>query len=182
MRQKLEFLTDEVLLAGEVTDADLEKFLTEHSDKFRKDAVYSFEQIYINPQKHEDDLPAYLSAIEAKLAKGEAVNSDSYFIARNQSDVQAWKVNRDFGVEFSGKLDGLELDKWSAPIHSGIGQHFVKVSARKEGLLPALDSIRDAVKDEYLHVRKLENRRVLNDKFLEKYEIVIEWPSEDPDA
>jgi len=22
----------------------------------------------------------------------------------------------------------------------------------------------------------------LNDKFLEKYEIVIEWPSEDPDA
>ncbi|MFC4991903.1 peptidyl-prolyl cis-trans isomerase [Rubritalea tangerina] len=178
MRQKLEFLTDDVLMASDGDDSELEVYLSENPEKFRKDGSYSFEQIYINPQKHAGDLKSYLKEVEEKLQSGEEVESDSYFIAREQKEVPRWKVDRDFGQDFSGKLSGLKVGEWSGPLQSGLGSHFVKVSQRTEGSVPQLAEIRDKVKREWLHAQKLERRRQFNEKFLEKYEVVIEWPEQ----
>lgn len=182
MRQKLEFLTDDVLLVVDVKDEDLKRFLTENPDKFRQDPSYSFEQVYINPQKHGDSLTTYLEGVSSKLEAGDEVQSDSYFVAREYSDVQAWKVNRDFGAEFAQQLDGLSPNQWSKPLNSGLGVHFVKVHKHEPGRVPDLAEIRDKVKREWLHHEKLERRSAFNDKFLERYDVVIEWPTEETDA
>ena len=182
MRQKLEFLTDDVMLGGDANDEALQKYLNEHPEKFSKDGLYSFEQIYINPQLHKDDLDNYLVSLGAKLKAGETVKSDSYFIPQKSQRTPAWKVDRDFGVGFANKLDGLEQASWSEPLRSGLGVHFVRISERTAGALPELSAVRDVVEREWLHAQKLEKRRAFNDKFLEQYNIVIEWPEEDSDA
>lgn len=182
MRQKLEFLTDDVMLGGDANDETLSKFLQTHPEKFSKDGLYSFEQIYINPQRHKDELESYLTSMAAKLKAGEAVASDSYFIPQKNQGTSAWKVDRDFGAGFSEKLEGLELAVWSEPIRSGLGVHFVRLSERTAGSIPPLADIRDKVEREWLHSQKVEKRSAFNAKFVEEYDIVIEWPEEDSDA
>jgi hypothetical protein len=126
MRQKLEFLTDEVLLAEDVDEQVLERYLTDNADVFREDARYSFEQVYINPQKHGEGLDAYLEDVRRGLRAGSEVQSDSYFVAREHSDLPAWKVDREFGQDFAEQLNGLKVDEWSEPISSGLGIHLVR--------------------------------------------------------
>lgn len=178
MRQKLEFLTDEVLLAEDVDEQVLEQYLADNADAFREDARYSFEQVYINPQKHGDGLDAYLEEVGSGLRVGSEVQSDSYFVAREHSDLPAWKVDREFGQDFADQLNGLNMGEWSEPISSGLGIHFVRLSKRDAGRLPDLADVHDKVKREWIHHQKLEKRRALNEKFLERYEVVIEWPTE----
>lgn len=182
MRQKLEFLTDDLLMLADADDVVLEKYMGEQSEKFRKDAVYSFEQIYINPQKHKGNLDEHLKQVQEKLNAGEEVASDSYFIAKDQHLVSAWKIDRDFGGGFTKKVSGVELQTWSEPLVSGLGVHFVKVAEYQEGIMPKLADVREQVKREWLHSEKLERRRSFNEKFLEQYKVVIEWPSEESDA
>lgn len=182
MRQKLEFLTGDVLMSTEVSDADLEKYLSEHPDKFSKDAVYTFEQVYINPQKHEGTIAEYLKQTKAKLVAGEDVASDSYFVAREQKALPAWKVDREFGANFAAKLSELEAQTWSEPLNSGLGVHFIKVTKLEAGTVSKLADVREQVKREWLYDEKLERRRSFNEKFLEQYDVVIEWPSEENDA
>ncbi len=182
MRQKLEFLTDDVMLGGDTTDEALVKFLHAHPEKFSKDGVYTFEQVYINPQRHRNGLESYLASVGTKLKAGETVESDSYIIPQKHLQAAAWKVDREFGAGFAKKLDDIDLDHWSEPLRSGLGVHFVRLSERKAGSLPELADVRDKVEREWLHAEKLEKRRVLNAKFVEEYDIVIEWPEEDTDA
>jgi hypothetical protein len=182
MRQKLEFLTDDVMFGGDTTDEALVKFLNAHPEKFSKDGVYTFEQVYINPQLHRNDLDSYLTSVGTKLKAGEVVESDSYIIPKKHLQAAAWKVDREFGAGFAKKLDGIDLTHWSEPLRSGLGVHFVRLSERTVGSLPELADVRDKVEREWLHAEKLEKRRVLNAKFVEEYDIVIEWPEEDTDA
>ncbi|PQJ28299.1 peptidyl-prolyl cis-trans isomerase [Rubritalea profundi] len=182
MRQKLEFLTDDVMLGTDANDEDLSKFLHAHPEKFSKDGLYSFEQIFINPQRHRDDLEGYLASVRAKLKAGEIVTSDSYFLPPKNMQTPAWKVDRDYGAGFAKKLDGLVLADWSEPLRSGLGVHFVRLSERTAGSLPALVDVRQRVEREWLHAKKVEKRSAFNEKFVEQYDIVIEWPEEDTDA
>jgi parvulin-like peptidyl-prolyl isomerase len=182
MRQKLEFLTDDMLLQLDVDDKELAKFLSENPKLFQKGMNYSFEHIYINPEKHGDQLESYLTEAAEKIAAGEDVQSDSYFVPRAHSEVEKGKVRRDFGEEFSAQLDKLSIGKWSEPVASSLGVHFVKVIERKEAQVPELAEVREQVKREWLHHEKLERRRAFNEKFLERYEVVIEWPKQEKDA
>ena len=56
LRQKLEFLSDELASRTEPTDADLQSFLAAHQESFRLSRSFSFRQIYFNPQLHGANL------------------------------------------------------------------------------------------------------------------------------
>ncbi len=63
LRQKLEFLSDDLAIRVEPTDTDLQTFLQAHPDLFQSEPLFSFRQVYLNPQQHA----ANLSADEARL-------------------------------------------------------------------------------------------------------------------
>ena len=52
-------------------------------------------------------------------------------------------------------------ESWTGPIASGFGLHIVRVSERREGRVPALGEVRDAVMREWTNDKRkeLENER-----------------------
>ena len=80
------------------------------------------------------------------------------------------------GFRFSQVLDNLEVGRWHGPIRSGLGIHLIRLDDRVPGRLPELDQIRSIVEREWSNERRLENRKAMNEKLLEGFEVVIEWP------
>ena len=65
---------------------------------------------------------------------------------------------------------------WSDPFHSGLGLHMVRLESRIPGYVPELAAIREIVAREWANHMRLETKKKLNDRLLENYEVVIEWP------
>ena len=56
LQQKLQFVTDDVAAPVEPTDAELSDYLKTHADVFRVDRKFTFSQVYLDPNKHRDQL------------------------------------------------------------------------------------------------------------------------------
>src|ERR1700751_2477737 len=52
LRQKLEFLNDDLAVNADPTDADLQSFLESHADEFKTGPAVTFQHVYLNPQAH----------------------------------------------------------------------------------------------------------------------------------
>ena len=58
LRQKLEFVSEDVAAHAEPTDEQLRAYLKEHADAFRGDRRFTFRQVYLNPQQRGANLIA----------------------------------------------------------------------------------------------------------------------------
>jgi hypothetical protein len=56
LRQKLEFVSDGLATRTEPSDAELQSFLQAHKESFQTEPLFSFQQIYFNPQLHGENL------------------------------------------------------------------------------------------------------------------------------
>jgi hypothetical protein len=181
LRQKLEFLTDDVVDQAQPTDAELQAYLTAHPDSFRGQMEFTFSHVYLNPDKHGEHLARDTAALLAQLnrAGGEADVSalgDTFLLERAFAAVPAREVAKQFGEPFATKLGEVSPGQWQGPIDSGYGVHLVFVSERTEGRVPRLDEVRDAVTREWDNARRLAANDKLYEEMLKRYAVTIEAP------
>jgi hypothetical protein len=183
LRQKLEFLSDSLATRVEPTDADLETFLQGHSDVFRSEPRFSFRQVYLNPQQHG----ASLSADEAHLLAGLqragpnadlSALGDPFLLGPSYQNISLAEVKQVFGDQFASALAALPTSRWQGPVASGYGTHFVFLSQRTEGSLPALAEIHDQVRREWFNTRRNEATEKFYQALLKGYTVKIEPPEE----
>ncbi len=178
LRQKLEFLTDDVVSMAEPTDEDLAAYLVEHAEEFRESPAYTFRQAYFNPERHGGDPAAYVAAQRKRADAGETIQGDPSLLPASFKQASRREVDGTFGTGFSRALDKLTLGDWQGPVRSGLGLHLIQLTDRQEGRLPTLKEVRSAVKREWEHDRRLENRRVFNERLLEEFTVTIDWPDD----
>jgi len=178
LRQKFEFLTDDMAAAAVPTDEELANYLAANADVFMTDTTYTFEQVYINPDRPGVDLDGYIAAQLSALRAGNVVGGDSALLPTFFDATPGRVVDSNFGSGFSDSLDVLPAGEWQGPVESGLGLHLVRIEARVEGALPDLGDIRPLVEREWAHEKRLETRRIINEQLLNEYDVVIEWPTE----
>ena len=182
LRQKMEFVSDDIAAQTEPADADLNAYLAAHPEVFRVEQRFTFRQIYLNPQKHGDqlaqDAAQLLSRLNQAGDKADALaQGDSFLLERDFTALPACEITKQFGEGFAAKLGGLPTGQWQGPIESGYGVHLVKVSERTEGRLPALAEVRDAVRREWDNARRLEGNEKFYQELLKRYTVTIEQPT-----
>lgn len=182
MRQKLEFILEDVTAMMDPTHEQLTVYMQQHEDQFRLQPQISFRQIYLSPDKRQDikaDAKKILVSINAgdiseqqSEQLGDQIMLDHVFKLSSQSDIE-----RRFGQAFARQLLALPPGVWTGPVVSGFGGHLVLVSERVDGRLPALAEVREDVQRDWL----LEQRNILKEetyqKLLQEYEIVIQQPT-----
>jgi len=178
LRQKFEFLTDDIAAAAAPSDEDLATYLAANSEKFRRDTTYTFEQVYINADRPGVDLEAYMAEKLSALRVGKAVEGDSGMLPTFFDQTPSRIIDGNFGSDFSASLDLLPLDEWQGPIESGLGLHLIRMKTRVAGTLPDIAEVRSIVEREWAHDKRLQTRRIINEQLLNDYDVVIEWPSE----
>jgi hypothetical protein len=183
MRLKLETLNEDVAATTAATDQDLQAFLEQHPDSFRREAQVAFRQVYLNPDRRanvEADARALLAQLQAAGPETDIAGfGDSLMVATN--DLQLSPVSdvvRLFGDPFGRQVVDLEPGRWQGPVKSGYGLHLVYVTEKEPARLPTLAEVRSQVEREWIFARKKEMKEAMYKKLLERYAVVIEKPSE----
>jgi hypothetical protein len=183
LQQKLEFLSDELATRTEASDAELQSFLQAHIGLFQSETLFSFRQIYFNPQLHGRNLHRDMARALGDLERaGSRANTadlgDAFLLERSFENVSLSDVKRTFGDQFASALAALRLGMWQGPIDSSYGNHLVFVAQRSEGRLPALDEVRDQVRREWLDAKRKEATDKFYQAILSRYKVKIEPPEE----
>ena len=179
LRQKMEFVTDDVAALAEPTDKKLNAYLKTHADTFRIQREFTFSQVYLNPERHGENLVKDIAQLLAQLRRaGETTNvaelGDSFLLEHKFQSLSSSEVTKQFGEKFARKLGELSLRQWEGPIESGYGVHLVWISDRTEGRVPELEEAREAVKREWANTRRLEANAKFHQELLKRYLVTIE--------
>jgi hypothetical protein len=183
LRQKLEFVSDGLATRTEPSDAELQSFLQAHKKSFQTEPLFSFQQIYFNPQLHGENLHRDVARVlDALHHSGSHVHKnelgDPFLLQQTFDNVPLSDVEKTFGEQFASAISTLPVSCWQGPIESGYGVHLVYVTKRADSHLPDLTEVREQVRREYLDAK----RREATDKFyktlLSRYSVRIE-PTEE---
>lgn len=179
LRQKMEFVSDDVAALGEPTEYDLGAYLKAHADTFRVPRQFTFSQVYLNPQRRGENLVKDTAELLAQLQQaGDKADvaklGDSFLLEHKFQSLPASEVVKQFGEKFATRLGELSLGQWDGPIESGYGVHLVWISERTEGRVPELAEVRDAVRREWANARRLEANDKFYQELLKRYVITIE--------
>ena len=181
LRQKMEFLSEDIASQTEPDDEALQAFLDTNPDKFRTDLRVSFQHIYFSWDKRGD-----LAAVDARqvlsiLSGGESYDDisalgDPLPLPQAVDLYPLREVASLFGREFAQQLTTLDAGRWQGPIASGFGVHLVYVGERIDASLPQLDEIRDTVVREWREEQRQTVNQVFYDTLRTRYNVIIERP------
>ena len=181
LRQKMEFISEDVAAQVEPTDDQLRDYLNAHPEKFLVDQHFTFEQVYLDPSRHGRQLNAGAQQLLAKLnIRGAHADlstlGDPFLLEQNTDNISSRDLTRDYGEKFAAALAALPTGTWQGPIESGLGMHLVYVSKRTEGRLPRLDEVHAAVRREWANDYRIEANEKFYEGLLKRYSVSIELP------
>lgn len=179
LAQKMEFLADDVAAAVEPTDAELAAFLAAHPDRFRVEARFTFDQIFLDRQARGDRLAADAAALLAVLNAPDggpepAALGDGRLLPPRKDDGGRRDVEAQFGPGFVERLAELPLGRFVWPVESGYGPHLVRVVRRTPDRAPALHEVRDDVAREWAAAKRREAQEAHLQALLARYRVTIE--------
>jgi hypothetical protein len=178
LRQKMEFVTDDVAALAEPTDDELSAYLKAHADAFRVQRQFTFSQVYLNPERHGENLARDTQQLLAQLQQASdnadvSELGDSFLLEHKFQSLPASEAVKQFGEKFAAKLGELPTGQWQGPVESGYGVHLVWISERTEGRVPPLAEVRDAVRREWSNTRRLEANEKFYQELLKRYVVTI---------
>ena len=179
LRQKMEFVTDDLAAQVEPTDEELSAYLNANPEAFRVERRFTFTQVYLNPDRHSQHLARDAELLLAKLneAGGKADVSalgDPFLLSHKFEAVPGSEIAKQFGAAFAAKLGELSPGHWQGPVESGYGVHLVFVGQRTGERVPALEEVREAVRREWANAERLEANEKLYQGLRKRYTVTIE--------
>ncbi|MHC5113974.1 MAG: peptidyl-prolyl cis-trans isomerase [Planctomycetota bacterium] len=181
LRQKLEFVAEDLVSRVTPTDDDLEAYLAAHPEQFRLDARLTFRHVFLDPEQRGDaidadarDLLVTLNGDPSTtdvLARGDRILLEPGYAAVTQRDVANL-----FGPRFATALADLAPGSWQGPIASSYGAHLVIVDERRDGRRPELAEVRAAVEREWSNARRTEATEAFYTSLIDRYRVTVQWP------
>lgn len=183
LRQKMEFVSDDIAAQVQPTDADLNAYLGAHPEQFQVEPRFTFQQVYLNPAQHGTNLVRDTNQLKSRLpSDGRQADvsalGDSSLLENRLTAVSAREVAGRFGEKFANALIGLSSGQWTGPVESSYGLHWVWVSDKSEGRIPPLSEVRDAVRREWENAHRLEANEKVYQEMLKRYVVSIERPAQ----
>ena len=185
LAQKLEFLAKDLVALIPPTEEELQIYFDEHQGRYQEPMLYTFTQVFIDPDKRGDATLDDAEKIKATLIeKGDAIDDpgalgDSFMLQNYYPGKDQIEIQKQFGSGFTESLIALSAGEWHGPVLSGYGVHLVYISNVDEPPPPVFADVRERVVQEWTSDKSEE----LNEKFYanlrEQYTVVIEEPVED---
>ena len=177
MRQKIEFLSEDIASLQEPTEEELQEYLGAHPEKFRQDTRFSFRQVYLNADARGQSSAADALALLARLREqdGDAASAgDRIMIEHSFKNETEREIERALGRQFLQALRDTPQGSWQGPIVSGFGLHLVHISERIDGEVPELAEVRDIVLREWTAIKRTETNEAFYQMLRDRYKVTIE--------
>ena len=176
LRQKIEFLSEDLAGLEQPDDATLQTFLSANSETYRQPSRFSFRQVYINASQRGQRAQSDAIELLAKLRTQELetdVTGDSLMLKHQFIDETERDIERTLGRQFLTSLRETPVGEWQGPIASGFGLHLVKISERFDGEIPDLDSVREAVFRDWSSEKRKQTNELFYETLRKRYEVTV---------
>jgi parvulin-like peptidyl-prolyl isomerase len=185
LSQKLEFLAKDLVALTPPTEAELQAYFDEHQARYQAPTLYTFTQVFFDPDKRGDatlddaemvkaTLIAQGDAIDDPGALGDGLMLQNYYPQKDRAEIQ-----RNLGSGFTDTLVTLAPGQWHGPVLSGFGVHLVYVSDIAEPPPPVFAGVRERVIADWSMQRGEELNAKFYDSLREQYTVVIEEPEDE---
>jgi len=181
LRQKLEFVAEDLADAVEPTEDQLQKFLQEHPDSFRLQRRATFRHIYLNPEQRgkslESDAQELLDALrDADETAHIEELGDPFLLPYDHQHLRERDIANQFGPEFAAHLFDRDTGAWTGPIESAYGIHLVLIQEKTAGRVPELGEVQEAVRRDWYAARRIASKDDFFQALRKKYKVVVEKP------
>jgi hypothetical protein len=181
LRQKLEFIFEDVAAQAEPRDEDLHAYLQAHPEAFAIEPRFTFQQVYLDSRRRGPHLTRDVDRLLAELQQLDdnanlAALGDAFLLPHHFERLSATEARKTFGDTFVAGLSTLMPGQWQGPVPSGYGVHLVAVSERTPARIPELAEVREAVRREWAHARRLEANETFVRSLLQRYTVTIKPP------
>ena len=181
LRQKMEFLSQDLAAQVDPTESELQAYLEENGDSFRLEPRISFQHIYFNRDRrgakaHTDAVDLLARLRRAGGTIDTATLGDPLPLPNHYESLPERQVTNLFGRDFAAQLLSLEPGAWQGPVMSGYGLHLVFIRERTEPKTPELAEVRDAVIREWREARRRATNEQLYQQLREHYTVLVERP------
>ncbi|MGH9461854.1 MAG: peptidyl-prolyl cis-trans isomerase [Vicinamibacteria bacterium] len=178
LRQKVEFLAEDLIPTADPTDEQMEQFLAKNPGLFRIEPRVSFRHIYFSRDRRGDTVADDAAKSLGPLRAGgdPTTFGDPIPMPEDFESVSGRDVAGLFGQDFARELMQVEVGRWTGPLESGYGLHLVFVREIAQGRLPDLDEAREAVEREWASARRREANDAFYQSLRERYTVSVEFP------
>lgn len=184
LRQKMEFLAQDLAPVGEPTEDQLRAQLDENAEDYRLPARFSFVHIFFSPDRRGEAVVSDAAAELARLEGPDPLDIDSLGdplpLPRVFEDVDETRVTSTFGHGFAEQLAGVRVGQWGGPIRSGYGLHLVWVDAYTPSRPAELDEVRERLRQDWTVAEGDRRKQAFVDAIRERYEVIVERPGTTP--
>lgn len=181
LRQKLEFVAEDLADAAEPTDDQLREFLESHADRYRSEERLSFAHVFFSPQRRGEALDGDVQRTLKMLRdSSESLDltefGDPTLLPITHQNLRKSEIANLFGREFIPGLEQAAAGTWAGPIASSYGVHLVRIHDRIPGRAARLDDVREAVRRDWFAQRRAESKQKFYDGLRERYRVTINMP------
>ncbi|MES0874778.1 peptidylprolyl isomerase [Sinimarinibacterium thermocellulolyticum] len=120
-------------------EATLRAYVQANAARYARPARHGFRQIWF---ARADD--ARIAEVRAALARGEvpAHSGDAFLLGARQPPATTEQIAQRFGTAFAQAVESAPLERWTGPLASVYGTHFVFVEQRSAAQPPDFDAVR----------------------------------------
>ncbi len=179
LRQKMEFVSEDVAESRQPTEAELQQFLDAHADKFVAAPMLSFQQVFLSTDRRGNVARSDAEKLLAELQSGRgpadpAEAGDPTMLPPSMERATPQEISNTFGEAFSADVESAPLGQWTGPFESAYGLHLVRVAARTPAKQPTLAEIRPSVLREWQAAQRQQVNDAFYDSLRGKYEVRYE--------
>lgn len=182
LRQKFEFVTQDLAVAGEPAEADLIAFYEANLERYTAPPSISFTQVYFDPDRRgaavEHEARVALAGLRIGGADAAGLG-DGQMLDSSYRDVTIREVELLFGGAFVAQIDTLEPAVWSGPVSSGYGLHLVRIDDRRAAEALPLEQVRERVRADWEYEQRQQANEAIYQQLLTRYEVLVETPGGD---
>jgi peptidyl-prolyl cis-trans isomerase C len=179
MLQKIDFLTNDLLVTASPTDAEALKYFDDNLEKYTIPGKIDFIHIFFNLDKRSfDDAEQTALNVKETLNKSSTVpnnyfeKGDLFILPYEFYDLSKDEISNKFGQsELSEKLFVLEEKEWSGPFLSSYGMHLVYVSDKKSQGTLKFEDVKSDIKDLLIKNKRRDTKNRIISELKKKYDI-----------
>ena len=157
VRRRLVQAMHERFAAGiDVSEAQVRTYVEQHAERYAPQRRVSFRQVFLNADRHRQDLEAVAKTLAAQLADGATVKGDAFLQGSAFAGASEPDLARAFGAGFARQAMASPKGEWSGPIRSSYGLHFVHVTNVASARAPDYAAVRRAARYALLQEREAQ--------------------------
>jgi len=174
LRQKMEFLLEDLVASNEPSEEELLTYYKNHTSNYKKPAIYSFRQAHLSIDKEPSEIVQNIAKQQKRIDKGLDPESDVYMLPVKIVKQSASKIEELFGQGFANHLSNKPVNEWIGPFESTLGKHFIYLEKVTPEGTYSFAQIKTQVLKDWKNQNLKEAKQGYEEELLKTYSIAYE--------